>query len=698
MNGLNAHTSLGLSESGAVTVLESTTFCVSAGNGDMHPGRAHGVFFQDTRILSRWRLLVDDLPAIGLTAISSAPFRARFIGRTVPTIDAEDTLLIERDRLVANGLRESITLRNYGPRTQRCQVVLYVGSDFADLFAVKEGRQTPHSLVTGYVANDELVSDTWLHGLHRGTVVHARADGIEPGRLWFDAQVAPGDSWSTTIEVDPVVDHRRRHSDFPEGVPLEQTAPARRLSDWHQRVPSTVGLETPVVDILRQCRRDLGALRIVDPHDPSRAVLAAGAPWFMALFGRDALLTSYMALGLDPSLAVGTLQTLADRQGRIEDNATEEQPGRILHEVRFGGDVSLPLGGGQAYYGTVDATPLFVITLAEAARWGIDPSVIDSLLPAADRALDWVERSRESDAHSLLSYQRRNESGLVNQGWKDSWNAINYANGALAEAPIALSEVQGYVYDAYLARAELAMLRGDTATAQHWTDRARELQDLFEEAFWMPEHGYYALAIDGSGRQVDACTSNMGHCLWSGIVPDERAKVVADRLLADDMFSGWGVRTLAEGMGAYDPVSYHNGSVWPHDNALIISGLIRYRLVDHAHALSMGILDAARHFRGRLPELFSGLPRGDYPEPVPYPTSCSPQAWAAATPLQVIRALLGFDPDLPQNRVRLNPQLPASMGPLRIDRLALGPHRLTVDGNGQDGHLSGLPPTVRVVH
>jgi glycogen debranching enzyme len=312
--------------------------------------------------------------------------------------------------------------------------------------------------------------------------------------------------------------------------------------------------------------------------------------------------------------------------------------------------------------------------------------------------LDWVERSRESDAHSLLSYQRRNESGLVNQGWKDSWNAINYANGALAEAPIALSEVQGYVYDAYLARAELAMLRGDTATAQHWTDRARELQDLFEEAFWMPEHGYYALAIDGSGRQVDACTSNMGHCLWSGIVPDERAKVVADRLLADDMFSGWGVRTLAEGMGAYDPVSYHNGSVWPHDNALIISGLIRYRLVDHAHALSMGILDAARHFRGRLPELFSGLPRGDYPEPVPYPTSCSPQAWAAATPLQVIRALLGFDPDLPQNRVRLNPQLPASMGPLRIDRLALGPHRLTVDGNGQDGHLSGLPPTVRVVH
>jgi glycogen debranching enzyme len=410
----------------------------------------------------------------------------------------------------------------------------------------------------------------------------------------------------------------------------------------------------------------------------------------MALFGRDSLLTSLMALPVDPSLALGTLQTLADLQGSTITPRTEEQPGRILHEVRLGVNTSLALGGGSVYYGTADATPLFVFLLGELTRWGIAPEALAGLLPHADRALEWIDTYGDRDGDGFVEYARLNETGLINQGWKDSWDGVNFADGTLAEPPIALCEVQGYVYAAYLSRALLARASGHDEQADYWVDRATTLKTKFNEQFWLPDRGYFAIALDRNKRPVDSCASNMGHCLWSGIVDDEKAPLVAKHLLSPQMFTGWGVRTLASNMGAFNPASYHNGSVWPHDNALIASGLMRYGFVEEAQKVIFGLLEAASHFGGRLPELFCGFDRSDYPEPVPYPNSCSPQAWAAATPIYLMRTLLRFDPCVPTNRVWLAPALPDGFGDLRVENVPLAGSRVTIEISDDGVVVSGL--------
>jgi len=377
---------------------------------------------------------------------------------------------------------------------------------------------------------------------------------------------------------------------------------------------------------------------------------------------------------------------------------TEEQPGRILHEMRFGVDSTLALGGGHVYYGTADATPLFVVLLGELRRWGLARYEVDELLPHADRALEWIRASGDRDGDGFVEYQRLTDRGLRNQGWKDSLDGINFAGGAIAEPPISLCEVQGYVYAAYIARSFFAQEAGDDQLAAVWADRARALKTAFNEQFWLPDRGWYAVGLDRDKRPIDALTSNIGHCLWTGIVDEDKAEAVAEHLLSPAMFSGWGVRTLATTMGAYNPISYHNGSVWPHDNAIVAAGLMRYGFVEHAQRVAEGIFDAARHLGGRLPELFTGLDRTDYPEPVAYPTSCSPQAWAAAAPIELMRTLLRFDPWVPRGRLWLAPALPVSLSDLRVENLALGGSRLRVEVH--DGHVevSGLPEGVQLVN
>jgi glycogen debranching enzyme len=449
--------------------------------------------------------------------------------------------------------------------------------------------------------------------------------------------------------------------------------------------------------VLGQSQKDLGALRIFDRDDPSLAAVAAGAPWFMALFGRDSLLTAYMALPVDRTLAVGTLRTLARHQGRRADPLTEEEPGRILHEVRLGVLSGLSLGGGSVYYGSADATPLFVVLLGELTRWGAEAHQIRELLPHADRALEWIDRYGDRDADGFVEYQRATDRGLRNQGWKDSWDGITFADGRLAEPPIALCEVQGYVYDAFRRRAQLAQDLNEDATAERWLERADTLKTAFNERFWLPDRGWYAIALDRDKRPVDACASNMGHCLWSGIVDDDKAQSVAKHLLSPAMFTGWGVRTLSSAMGAYDPVSYHNGSVWPHDNAFIVAGLMRYGFVEEAQQVAAALLDAAEAFGGRLPELFCGFDRDQYDEPVPYPTSCSPQAWAAATPVHLIRTLLQFEPWLCRGKLWVDPVLPPEFVPLRVEGVALGDRRINLEVTAEGAELEGLPTNLEVL-
>ena len=375
----------------------------------------------------------------------------------------------------------------------------------------------------------------------------------------------------------------------------------------------------------------------------------------------------------------GVLETLARFQGDDVDPRTEEEPGKILHEIRFGASAGLALGGGEVYYGSIDATPLFVMLAGELVRWGTDAATIADLLPSVDAAMRWIDAFGDRDGDGYVEYERRNPHGLANQGWKDSWDGVRFAAGQLAEAPIALCEVQGYVYAAHVARADLAELAGDTEVAVRHRAAAEELRRRFNEDFWLDEQGTFALGLDRDKRPIDAVTSNPGHCLWTGIVEPERARLLADRLLEDDLFCGWGLRTLGTGMAAYNPVSYHNGSVWPHDNALCAAGLARYGFVDHAHRLIEGQLAAARRYANRLPELFAGFPRDELGVPGTYPASCSPQAWAAASPLLWLRALLRLEPDVPRGRVSIAPSLPPSIRRLQVTGVRIGETVLDVE-------------------
>jgi glycogen debranching enzyme len=352
----------------------------------------------------------------------------------------------------------------------------------------------------------------------------------------------------------------------------------------------------------------------------------------------------------------------------------------------------LSLGGGSVYYGSVDATPLFVMLLGELRRWGLARDVVDRLLPHADAALDWIEGFGDADGDGYVEYQRLTETGLANQGWKDSWDGIRFDDGRVAEAPIALCEVQGYVYAAYLARALIASEHGDRATAERCRDRARALKAAFNRDFWLPERGWFAVGLDRDKQPIDSLTSNLGHCLWTGIIDEDKAEAVARHLVSPAMFSGWGVRTLATTSGGYNPVSYHCGSVWPHDSAIAAAGLLRYGFVDEAHQIIAGLLAVASSEGGRLPELFAGIGRDVLAVPAAYPTSCSPQAWAAAVPLFVLRMLLRLDPGIPHGTVWLDPKLPASVHRLVVSGVPLDGSRATIRVEGEHVSVEGLPP------
>jgi glycogen debranching enzyme len=692
---------------GAVTLVEGASFCVCSPGGDLSNIEPHGVFFRDTRILSRWDLRVDGQIPEPLAAMTPEAYRGIFLGRLPRRAGRTDTnLLVQRDRRVGNGLREDLLIRNPSTEPAACTVTIAAEADFADLFEVKDGQVRVRGERQSHVELERLVLDQQWSGTHRGAVVEAPGGTVDTaslvghsaGNVRYEVVVPARGQWTASIVVQPVVDGERVEPFFPLDRPPDDSVPARRLQRWQETTPLATTGHEGLQQVLRRSQKDLGALRIFDPRDPSLVAVAAGAPWFMALFGRDSLLTAYMALPVDRTLALGTLRTLARHQGRVTDPLTEEEPGRILHEVRLGVESGLSLGGGNIYYGTVDATPLFVVVLGELARWGARPEEIAELLPHADRALDWVRGHGDQDGDGFVEYQRATDKGLVNQGWKDSWDGVTFADGRPAEAPIALCEVQGYVYDAYRTRAGLARLAGEKEVAQGWDDRAETLKLAFNERFWIPDRGWFALALDRDGRPVDACASNMGHCLWSGIIDEDKAPSVARLLLSPEMFTGWGVRTLSSTMGAYDPVSYHNGSVWPHDNALIVAGLVRYGFIDEAQRIAVGLLDAAQHFNGRLPELFSGFDRDEYAEPVPYPTSCSPQAWAAAAPVQLIRTLLRFDPQLPAGELWVDPVLPPAFLPLRVENVALGDVRVDLEVAANGAVVERAPNEVTVRH
>ncbi|HZD67327.1 MAG TPA: glycogen debranching N-terminal domain-containing protein [Acidimicrobiales bacterium] len=689
----------GADPGGATTLVEGSSFAVCGPDGDMAPGEAHGLFVWDTRVISRWQLRLDDQPVDPLAGFTLEPYAGLIVGRArTRGSQASPGLLVERRRYVGGGLREDLTVRNYGPAAADVTLAMDVDADFADLFAVKGGGGTPPDHTRQVQASGDGLRLTYVRGrIKRGVRITADGATFEPHRVVFQAVVPAHGCWSGTILVLVSSDEVEAPARFPPDEPVEATPPAERLARWRREAPVVTSDQAWLPAVLERSETDVAALRISDPEQPEIAVVAAGAPWFMALFGRDSLVAGWMMLPFSSELTLGTLRTLARYQGRGIDPGTEEEPGRILHELRVGVTPDLALGGSRRYYGTADATPLFVMLLGEAARWGLDRAALEALLPAADAALEWIHRFGDRDGDGFVECRRATDRGLRNQGWKDSVDGVNFADGALAEPPVALAEVQAYVYGAYLARAELARLVGDEAGIRRWQQQAAGLRGAFDQAFWLPERGYYAVGLDADKQPIDALASNMGHCLWTGLAEESRVDTVARALAGPELFSGYGVRTLGASMGAYNPVSYHNGSVWPHDTALAVSGLIRYGRVQEGQRIAGGLFEAARHFGGRLPELFSGFDRSWYPAPVPYPTSCSPQAWAAATPVHLLRTLLRLDPDVPQGRIWLDPALPPSWEALRVRGIPIAGERLSVSVTGGEVRVEEAPPGLEVI-
>jgi glycogen debranching enzyme len=418
---------------------------------------------------------------------------------------------------------------------------------------------------------------------------------------------------------------------------------------------------------------DLSTLRNDGPGD-GESYLAAGIPWFATLFGRDSLIASLETVAFMPSLAIATLEVLARLQATRDDPWHDAEPGKIIHELRTGEMARAGETPHDAYYGSIDSTPLWLILLAETHAWTADDALLERLWPNAMAALGWIEESGDLDGDGFIEYQRRSKLGLLNQGWKDSGDSVRHLDGRPAVGPIALAEVQGYVFAAYRSMARLARHRRDLDLAERLDIAAVKLQARFEEAFWLPEPGFYAMALDGEKRPVASITSNPGQALWTGIVSAERATSVAERLLAPDMFSGWGIRTFAAGQIGYNPVGYHTGSIWPHDNALIAAGLKASGAADSANLLAGRLIESAQWFPDlRLPELFCGFAREDVGVPVAYPVACSPQAWSAAAPFYLLHTMLGLRANASARKLELlRPTLPEWLGKVTISGLPVG--------------------------
>jgi glycogen debranching enzyme len=687
------------SQNERITLVEGSAFAISGLNGDIEVGVAEGFFFRDTRFLSGLRLRVNGQVPEGLTAATPEPFSATFVSRVRPRAGRDDsTLLVIRHRYIGRGMREDVVIRNFGDEPAYCAVELSYDADFADLFEVKEGRARSEGRQPVEHVRGDLVFRHRRGSHTRGLRVSLSVPAsLDVNIATVEEIILPRREWSLCQQFSCSMDADEIEPRWQCGQPVERATPAERMARWRRSVPLVDTDHESLRVVVARSAEDLGALRIFDPDFPERTVVAAGAPWFMTLFGRDSLITSWMALVVDPELALGVLQTLARFQGEVVNPRNEEEPGRILHEMRFGEAPTLSLGGGKVYYGSADATPLFVMLLGELRRWGLATEAVDHLLPHADRAIEWIRRYGDRDGDGYVEYQRTSDRGIANQGWKDSNDAVRFVDGRLPQPPIALCEVQGYVYAAYLARAYFAGEQGDQETFSRLRQDAATLKENFNRDFWLEDRGWLAMGLDRDKRPIDALASNMGHCLWTGILDADKATIVAERLLSPEMFSGWGVRTLATSMAGYNPISYHCGSVWPHDNAIIAAGLMRYGFVREAQRIILAMLDAAAAQGGRLPELFSGMSRLELPMVVGYPTSCSPQAWAAASPLLMLRTLLRLDPWVPRGRVWLQPALPEEIQRLRVDRIPLGGSRVSVDVTGHTVTIEGLPSNVELV-
>jgi glycogen debranching enzyme len=637
-----------------VSVLEGSTFVVGDRTGDVRAGegREHGFFSEDTRFISRWELDVDGTPLTLLGLDQREHFLAQFF--LTPDVEPSEQApySVMRRRLLDQVWTEELTIVSHRHVTSEVSVRLAVDTDFADLFEVKDGTDGDRDITWHHDdAEGALTLSYERDGFARSVAIQATPPArFTGGGLAYTLTLAPNESWTATFTVSPC--SSQPGARFPArtagrgSLEQQRATKAMELEAWLAQAPVLETEDPALGRTYRASLTDLAALRLHPEMSAAETLPAAGLPWFMALFGRDSILTSFQALPYLPGLAATTLRVLAARQATTRDDFHEQEPGKILHELRFGELTASGRRPHSPYFGSADATPLFLVLLDEYHRWTGDEALVRELEPHARAALNWIDDSGDADGDGYVEYQRRNvETGLLNQCWKDSWDSMRFADGTLARGAIATCEIQGYVYDARRRCARLAReVWDDAPLARRLDEQADDLRACVRRDFWMPERGCHALALDGDKRQVDALSSNIGHLLWSGLLSAEEAQATAAHLLGEELFSGWGVRTLGSHEGGYNPLGYHTGTVWPHENSLIVAGLARYGQDAAATAIGGAILSAAPSFEHRLPEVFAGYPAEVTGVPVAFPTASRPQAWAAGAPLLLLTTLLGLAP------------------------------------------------------
>ena len=714
------------------TLKHGNLFLLTDQFGDIHSdSRGLGLYLRDTRLLSCSVVRVSGARPVVLQGSVGMNYRG-VIQLTNPTLDRNPDdkirpgqgltgrkLGITRDRLLSGeALTERLSIVNFAEHDESVEIRIELASDAADIFEVRgypreRGTLLPvavtESAVTfGYDGVDGRRRRTHVRFAEPATVEAIAPDdvpdlggcvrftwtwplraGEERSLEWTvwgshlaaptrDGSAATPDGSAATPGGAPRnarrdEDDGRRDGLFPEPP---RVTPDEGAAAYHAWTRGTTSVATDHELFNRTINRSVADLRLLMNDGPAEGdrYVAAGVPWFATLFGRDSIITALQTLAFRPQIAVETLEILASLQATEVDEWRDAEPGKILHELRFGETARARELPHSPYYGSIDSTPLWLVLLGATYDWTGDAALVDRLWPNALAALRWIDEWGDRDGDGFVEYERRSPRGLLNQGWKDSGDAIRDRNGREARAPIALAEVQGYVYDAKHRMAGLAEARQETALAERLRNDADKLRDRFQEAFWIDDQRYYAMALDGEKRPADAIGSNAGQCLWSGIVADDRARDVADRLLGPELYSGWGIRTYAAGQPGYNPFGYHTGTVWPHDTSLAAAGLKRYGFQEEANRLVGHVFEAAQHFTEfRLPELFCGFDRETAPMPVPYPVACSPQAWSAGAVFMFLQTMLGLRPHAERNELELlRPNLPDWLGKVTVTNLRVG--------------------------
>ncbi|MBF2063604.1 MAG: amylo-alpha-1,6-glucosidase [Calothrix sp. C42_A2020_038] len=668
-----------------LTINHSRTFMVTDLCGNISQNSQQGIFSDDTRFLSHYNCYINGLDWTRLTSTTTTHYTAR-VYLTNPVLSIEDgsipkgSLSLIISRVASEGIREELELTNYGLKKVKFNLEILLRSDFADIFEVERQSFTRRGYIeTRWDKEQNRLSTTYTNkDFFRCLNYSVKNCSVQPhygnGRIIFEITLEPGETWNTYCEY---ILSDNKNTRQPADVSYREAIEIglnNTHSKWRAVVTNITSSDEDLNRLYSQSIEDLGALRLYDyEFEEETWIPAAGVPKYVTLFGRDSLTVSLQNMIIHPGFAKGTLEKLAQLQATEFDDSRDAQPGKILHEIRMGELSYFKKIPHTPYYGAADTAPLFLITLHETWKWTGDDNLLTQYRDIILRCLEWIDKYGDLDGDGFQEYQKRSQDGIENQAWKDSGDAVVYPDGSQVKAPKALCELQGYVFDAWMRMSEVFDVLSDSQFASELRSKAAKLQSQFEEIFWCEDSNFYAFCLDSHKQKVSTIASNPGYCLWSGIISPQRATSVVKRLLQPDMWSGWGIRTLSKKNPAYNPHSYHLGSIWPHDNSIIAMGFKRYGYVKEVAQVASGIFDASKFFASyRLPEVYAGLDREPGAFPVPYIQANVPQAWAASSVFHLLQAMLGLQASAPNNQLFVDPYLPDWLSNITLRQLEIG--------------------------